>query len=94
MEKAIYGCDAVINTLNVSRKSDNPWASLAAPKDLISKSASNALIAMKDLLLKELTLFDVKDLSHEHHRRRSFSWKNIARMENSQIFSIIVSAQR
>ena len=46
VEKAISGCDAVINTLNVSRKSDNPWASLAAPKDMISKSASNALKAM------------------------------------------------
>jgi uncharacterized protein YbjT (DUF2867 family) len=46
MEKAITGCDAVINTLNVSRKSDNPWAPLTAPKDLISKSASNALKAM------------------------------------------------
>jgi uncharacterized protein YbjT (DUF2867 family) len=46
LEKAITGCEAVINTLNVSRKSDNPWASLAAPKDLISKSASNAIKAM------------------------------------------------
>ncbi len=42
VEKAITGCEAVINTLNVSRKTDNPWAPLAAPKDLISKSASNA----------------------------------------------------
>jgi uncharacterized protein YbjT (DUF2867 family) len=47
LEKAIKGCDAVINTLNVSRKSDNPWARLAAPRDLISKSAANALQAMK-----------------------------------------------
>ncbi|OFX84011.1 MAG: hypothetical protein A2W99_03325 [Bacteroidetes bacterium GWF2_33_16] len=47
LEKAIIGCDAVINTLNVSRKSDNPWASLVAPKDLISKSASNAIKAME-----------------------------------------------
>ena len=39
MDKALTGCDAVINTLNVSRKSDNPWATLASPKDLISKSA-------------------------------------------------------
>ena len=46
MEKALTGCDAVINTLNVSRKSDNPWAALTAPKDLISKSASNAIKAM------------------------------------------------
>lgn len=47
VEKAIVGCDAVINTLNVSRKSDNPWAALAAPKDVISKSAANCLSAME-----------------------------------------------
>ena len=47
VEKAITGCEAVINTLNVSRKSDNPWAPLTAPKDMISKSASNAVRAME-----------------------------------------------
>lgn len=47
VEKAITGCDAVINTLNVSRKSDNPWASLTAPKDMISKAAANAIHAME-----------------------------------------------
>jgi putative NADH-flavin reductase len=47
VEKAIKGCDAVITTLNVSRKSENPWAALVAPKDMISKSASNALAAME-----------------------------------------------
>jgi hypothetical protein len=31
VEKAISGCEAVINTLNISRKSDNPWAGLASP---------------------------------------------------------------
>jgi uncharacterized protein YbjT (DUF2867 family) len=47
IEKALEGCDAVINTLNVSRKSDSPWSSLSAPKDLISKSALNAIKAMQ-----------------------------------------------
>jgi putative NADH-flavin reductase len=47
VEKAISGCDVVINTLNVSRKSDNPWDTLTAPKDMISKSASNAIQAME-----------------------------------------------
>ena len=46
VEKAITGCDAVINTLNISRKSDNPWAALVSPIDLISKSAVNAVTAM------------------------------------------------
>lgn len=52
VEKAIKGCDAVITTLNVSRKSDNPWAPLAAPKDMISKSAANAVKAMKKTGIK------------------------------------------
>jgi len=52
VEKAITGCEAVINTLNVSRKSDNPWAPLAAPKDMISKSASNAIKAMGNAGIK------------------------------------------
>ena len=46
VEKAINGCEAVINTLNVSRKSDSPWAPLRAPKDMISRSAFNAIQAM------------------------------------------------
>lgn len=48
VEKALAGCEAVINTLNISRKSDNPWAGLVSPKDLISKSTSNAVSAMKE----------------------------------------------
>ena len=52
VEKAIIGCGAVINTLNVSRTSDNPWAPLRAPRDMISKSASNALKAMEKFSLK------------------------------------------
>jgi putative NADH-flavin reductase len=52
VEKAITGCGAVINTLNVSRKSDNLWAPLAAPKDMISKSASNAIMAMEKIGIK------------------------------------------
>lgn len=52
VEQAISGCNAVINTLNVSRKSDNPWAPLAAPEDMISKSASNALKAMEKIGIK------------------------------------------
>jgi uncharacterized protein YbjT (DUF2867 family) len=47
VEKAMSGCEAIINTLNVSRKSDNPWAPLRSPKDMISKSAQNAVKAME-----------------------------------------------
>ncbi len=48
LRKAIHGCDALINTLNISRKSDNPWSPLRAPEDLISRSASNAIRAMEE----------------------------------------------
>ena len=44
--EAIKGCDAVISTLNISRKSDNPWAKLRTPKDLMSKSITNVLKGM------------------------------------------------
>lgn len=56
VEKAIKDCDAVINTLNVSRKSDNPWAPLTAPKDLISKSASHVLTAMEKAGIKRIVI--------------------------------------
>jgi putative NADH-flavin reductase len=52
VENAIAGCEAVINTINVSRKSDNPWAPLTAPKDMISKSASNVIKAMEKAGIK------------------------------------------
>ena len=52
VEKAISGCDAVINTLNVSRKSDNPWAALRAPGDMISQSAIHAIDAMEKTGIK------------------------------------------
>ena len=52
VEKAITNCETVINALNVSRKTDNPWAPLAAPADLISRSASNAVKAMEKANIK------------------------------------------
>lgn len=47
VEKAIKGCEAVINTINVSRKTENFWAPLRAPQDLISTSAAHAIQAME-----------------------------------------------
>jgi putative NADH-flavin reductase len=69
VEKAISGCDAVINTLNVSRKSDNPWAPLVAPKDLISKTASNSLQAMRKEGIKRFVALSAIGAGR--------SWKNI-----------------
>jgi putative NADH-flavin reductase len=47
VERAVTGCDAVINLLDVSRKTSNPFAKLISPKDLISRSAGNAIKAME-----------------------------------------------
>ncbi len=44
--RALAGCDAVANVLNVSRTSDSPWAALRAPADMISRACANALAAM------------------------------------------------
>lgn len=59
IEKAIEGCDAVICTLNVSRTSDNPWAKLRAPKDLISRSVAHALKAMGQKNVKRIITLSV-----------------------------------
>ena len=69
VEKAITGCDAVINTLNVSRKSDSFWSPLAAPKDMISKSADNTIIAMEKIGIKRFVALGTIGAGR--------SWKNI-----------------
>jgi putative NADH-flavin reductase len=69
VETAISGCQAVINTLNVSRKSDNLWAPLAAPKDMISKSASNAIKAMEKSGIKRIVVLGTLGAGR--------SWNNI-----------------
>ena len=38
LQQAMQGCDTVISTLNISRKSDFPWAKLVSPKDLLSRA--------------------------------------------------------
>ena len=51
---AIKGCEAVVSTLNVSRKTDSPWAKLRSPKDLISRSVQNAVESMKENNIKRI----------------------------------------
>jgi uncharacterized protein YbjT (DUF2867 family) len=68
VEEAIQGCDAVINTLNVSRKSDNPWSSLVSPKDLISASTRNCIKAMEKLGIKRFVALSTLGAGR--------SWKN------------------
>jgi putative NADH-flavin reductase len=51
---SMEGCDAVVSALNISRTSDNPWAKVRAPKDLMSKSISNAVSAMKEKSVRRI----------------------------------------
>ena len=37
LERAMDGCSYVINTLNISRKSDFPWSGLRTPKNYLSQ---------------------------------------------------------
>ena len=41
LENAMQGCEAILSTLNVSRRSDFPWAGLRSPEDLLSATMKN-----------------------------------------------------
>jgi putative NADH-flavin reductase len=43
LENAMKGCVAILSALNVSRKSDWPWAKLRSPKDLLSETMKNII---------------------------------------------------
>ncbi|NRB48728.1 MAG: NAD(P)H-binding protein [Saprospiraceae bacterium] len=43
LAKALAGCQAVINTLNISRKSDFPWARLRTPERFLSEVANHLI---------------------------------------------------
>ncbi|MEM7186522.1 MAG: NAD(P)H-binding protein [Bacteroidota bacterium] len=43
LSRALEGCEAVINTLNVSRTSDFPWAKLRSPETYLSDVMKNLL---------------------------------------------------
>ena len=48
IEKAMSGCDCILNILNVSRVSDFPWSKLRSPELLISESIKKVIdIAIK-----------------------------------------------
>ena len=59
VKRAMHNCDVVISTLNVSRVTDNPWAKLRAPKDMISRSIQNALDAIKENNSKRIIVMGV-----------------------------------
>jgi putative NADH-flavin reductase len=43
LKNAAQECDAIISVLNISRKSDFPWASLRTPKNFLSETVSKLI---------------------------------------------------
>lgn len=56
LTKAISGCDAVINVLNVSRTSDFPWAKLKTPKSFLSDVMSQLIPVAKDSNIQRIAI--------------------------------------
>lgn len=56
LERAIEGCDAVLNTLNISRKNDFPWAPLRTPRNYLEVVMSNLLSTMESANVPRIVL--------------------------------------
>lgn len=82
IEKALHGCGSVINVLNVSRKSDFPWAPLKSPKNLISDTISKVIEITKGTAVTRIITCSAWGV-HETKRdipfwfRSLIDWSNI-----------------
>ncbi len=54
LKQAITGCQAVISSLNVSRKNDFPWAPLISPVDLMSRTMATLLPIAEEAAVQQL----------------------------------------
>ncbi|RRA98899.1 NAD-dependent epimerase/dehydratase family protein [Larkinella rosea] len=53
---AMQGCDAVLSTLSISRKSEFPWSGLKSPKDFLSHTLRNVLEIANELHIKRIII--------------------------------------
>lgn len=56
LEKAMEGCEVVLNALNISRTSDFPWAALRTPTDFLSNTIKNVIVLMPKLGVKHVVV--------------------------------------
>lgn len=56
LNKAITGCTAVISALNISRRSDFPWAALRTPKTLMSDTMNNIISVLHQHKIKRVVV--------------------------------------
>jgi uncharacterized protein YbjT (DUF2867 family) len=54
LSRAASGCDIGISCLNISRKSDFPWAALRTPKDFLSVTMQNLIKICKEKDIRRL----------------------------------------
>ncbi len=54
LNKAIKGCEAIINILNISRKNDFPWSSLRTPERLLSETTKELIGLSKELKIQRI----------------------------------------
>ncbi len=52
----MQGCEAVLNALNISRKSDFPWAELRTPSTFLSDTLTTLLPLMRDESAKRIII--------------------------------------
>ena len=56
LEEAMKGCKAVVSVLNISRKSDFPWAKVITPATFLSDVINNVILVAKKTILQDLLL--------------------------------------
>lgn len=56
VKKSIANCDAIISVLNISRKSDFPWARLRTPPQYMSKVMSRLIPIAQEQNIKRITV--------------------------------------
>lgn len=56
LRAAMENCDYIINVLNISRKSDFPWASLRTPKTFLSRVMNNLIETSSEMNLQGITI--------------------------------------
>ena len=54
LRAAMRGCDAVISTLNISRRSEFPWSGLRTPPHLLSDTMRNVLAVAQELSIRRI----------------------------------------
>lgn len=47
VQKAMQGCQAILNALNISRQSEFPWSRIISPQDFLSVSLRNVITCMR-----------------------------------------------